>query len=126
MRIGHCADTTPAARCWLGEIDGRMLTGRRACQLLTDTGIPASVEQMSHPFWARGLGCWGSAPRFLGAERGRFYWILVGAVGIENNAGRNFKELGETVRNAETLKRNNRERKGILIGPSMAPRFSRS
>ena len=49
-----------------------------------------------------------------------------GAVKIENNAGRNFKELTETVRNAETLKRNNQERKGMLIGPSMAPRFSRS
>ena len=42
---------------------------------------------------------------------------LVGAVGIENNAEQNFKELAETVRNAETLKRNNQERKGILIGP---------
>jgi len=43
--------------------------------------------------------------------------MLVGAVGIENNAEQNFKELAETVRNAETLKRNNQERKGILIGP---------
>ena len=46
-------------------------------------------------------------------------------MGIENNAERNFKELTETVRNAETLKRNNQERKGFLVGPSMAPRFSR-
>jgi hypothetical protein len=48
---------------------------------------------------------------------------MVGAVGIENNAGRNFKELAETKRSIRTLKRNNEERKGILIGPSMAPRF---
>jgi len=29
------------------------------------------------------------------------------------------------LRNGKTLKRNDRECKGILIGPSMAPRFSR-
>jgi hypothetical protein len=46
-------------------------------------------------------------------------------VGIENNSGWDFKELGETMGNYRTLKRNNEERKGILIGPSMAPRFSR-
>jgi hypothetical protein len=44
-------------------------------------------------------------------------------VGIENNAEQNFNELAETVRNTESLKRNNQEHKGILIGPPMAPRF---
>jgi len=48
---------------------------------------------------------------------------LVGAVGIENTTGRNFKELEGMLGNAKTLKRNNRECKGILIGPSMAPGF---
>jgi len=52
--------------------------------------------------------------------------MLVGAVGIENNTDRNLKDLEEMLGNAKALKRNNRERKGILIGPSMAPRFSRS
>lgn len=49
--------------------------------------------------------------------------LLVGAVGIENNTDRNFKDLEEMVRNAKPLKRNNEESKGILIGPSMAPHF---
>jgi hypothetical protein len=44
-------------------------------------------------------------------------------VGIENNANRNFKDLEEMVRSAKTLKRNNGTFEGILIGPSMAPRF---
>jgi hypothetical protein len=51
--------------------------------------------------------------------------MLVGAVGIENNADRNFKDLEEMLGSAKELKRNNRECKGILIGPLMAPRFSR-
>jgi len=50
--------------------------------------------------------------------------FLVGAVGIENNTDRNFKDLEEMLGNAKELKRNNRECKGILIGPSMAPHFS--
>jgi|ERR1700674_4134538 len=50
---------------------------------------------------------------------------LVGAVGIENTTGRNFKDLEGMMGNAKALKRNNRECKGILIGPLMAPRFSR-
>jgi hypothetical protein len=49
--------------------------------------------------------------------------MLVGAVGIENNAGWNFKELEEMQHNAKTLKRNSEESNGILIGPSMAPHF---
>jgi len=49
--------------------------------------------------------------------------MLVGAVGIENNAEWNFKDLEEMPRSAKTLKRNNTECKEILIGPSMAPRF---
>jgi hypothetical protein len=48
---------------------------------------------------------------------------LVGAVGIENTTGRNLKDLEGMRGNAKALKRNNRECKGILIGPSMAPRF---
>jgi len=49
--------------------------------------------------------------------------LLVGAVGIENTAGRNFKDLEEMMGNAKSLKRTNRECQGILIGPSMAPHF---
>jgi hypothetical protein len=49
---------------------------------------------------------------------------LVGAVGIESNTDRNFKDLEEMLGNAKGLKRNNEEFCGILIGPSMAPRFS--
>ena len=52
--------------------------------------------------------------------------LLVGAVGIENNTDWNFRDLEEMLRSAKALKRNNREREGILIGPSKAPRFSRS
>lgn len=49
---------------------------------------------------------------------------VVGAVGIENNTKRNFKDLGGVIGNAKALIKNNRECKGILIGPSMAPHFS--
>ena len=49
---------------------------------------------------------------------------LVGAVGIENNNIWNFKDLEEMPGNAKALKRNNREYKEFLIGPSMAPHFS--
>jgi hypothetical protein len=48
---------------------------------------------------------------------------LVGAVGIENNNSWDFKDLQEMLGNAKSLKRNNGEHEGILIGPSMAPRF---
>jgi hypothetical protein len=47
-------------------------------------------------------------------------------VGVENNTGRNFKDLEEMRGNAKALKRNNRECKGILIGPLKAPRFFES
>jgi len=50
---------------------------------------------------------------------------MVGAVGIENNTNRNSKDLEEMLGSAKELKRNNGECKGILIGPLMAPRFSR-
>jgi hypothetical protein len=50
---------------------------------------------------------------------------LVGAVGIENTTKENFKDLEGMMGNAKALKRNDRESKGILIGPSMAPRFLR-
>jgi hypothetical protein len=53
-------------------------------------------------------------------ESGR--WLL-GAMGIENNTGWNFKDLEEMLGSAKTLKRNNGEYKEILIGPSMDPRF---
>jgi len=46
-------------------------------------------------------------------------------VGIETNTDRNFKDLEEMLGNGKALKRNNGECKGILIGPLMAPRFSR-
>ena len=49
---------------------------------------------------------------------------LVGAVGIENTTDGNLKDLERIIGNAKTLKRNDRECKGILIGPLMAPRFS--
>ena len=48
---------------------------------------------------------------------------MVEAVGIENNINWNFKDLEEMLRSAKALKRNDRESNGILIGPSMAPRF---
>jgi hypothetical protein len=47
-------------------------------------------------------------------------------VGIENNTKRNFKDLEGMMGNAKALIRNNRECKGILIGPSMAPHFSQA
>jgi hypothetical protein len=50
---------------------------------------------------------------------------MVGAVGIENNGGRDFEDLRGTRRNTKSLKRNDGERKGILIAPLMLPRFSR-
>jgi hypothetical protein len=49
---------------------------------------------------------------------------MVGAVGIENTANWNFKDFQGMAENAKALIRNNRECKGILIGPLMAPRFS--
>ncbi len=51
---------------------------------------------------------------------------VVGAVGIENNTRWSFKDLEEMLRSAKALKRNNEESSGILIGPSMAPRFFRA
>src|SRR5712692_9840656 len=51
---------------------------------------------------------------------------LVGAVGIENNTDWNFKDFEEMARSAKALKRNDKESNGILIGPSMAPRFFRA
>ena len=44
--------------------------------------------------------------------------VLVGAVGIENNTRWNFKNLEGMMGNAETLTRNKKELKEILIGPS--------
>ena len=44
-------------------------------------------------------------------------------MGVENTTGRNFKELEGMLGNAKALKRNDRECKAILIGPSKAPRF---
>jgi hypothetical protein len=55
------------------------------------------------------------APTFLQSCAGQYK--------IENNAERSFKESGEMRGNTKTLKGNNEEREGILIGPSMAPRF---
>jgi hypothetical protein len=49
---------------------------------------------------------------------------MVGAVGIENNTEWNLKDLEEMLGSPKSLKRNNRECREILIGPSMAPHFS--
>jgi hypothetical protein len=46
---------------------------------------------------------------------------LVGAVGIENNHVRNFKDLRGTMRKAKLLKINDEACKGILIAPSKLP-----
>jgi hypothetical protein len=46
---------------------------------------------------------------------------LVGAVGIENNHVRNFKDLRGTMRKAKLLKTNDEACKGILIAPSKLP-----
>jgi hypothetical protein len=48
---------------------------------------------------------------------------ILGAVGIENNNDRNFKDLRGMLRNTKSLKRNVRARKEILIAPSKLPRF---
>lgn len=50
---------------------------------------------------------------------------LVGAVGIENNADWDFKDLEEMLGSAKALKRNDEESEGILIGPLKAPCFCR-
>jgi len=50
--------------------------------------------------------------------------LLVGAVGIENNNGRDFKDLEGTRRSSKSLKRNDRERKGTPIAPLELPHFS--
>jgi hypothetical protein len=63
----------------------------------------------------RGLAPFSIIPLALSAH----FWT----VKIENTAGRNFKDLGEMMGNAKSLKRTNRECKAILIGPSMAPHF---
>jgi hypothetical protein len=49
---------------------------------------------------------------------------MVGAVGIENNADRNFKDLEEMLGSAKELKRNNRKCKGILMALNGPPFFS--
>jgi hypothetical protein len=49
---------------------------------------------------------------------------MVGAVGIENNADRNFKDLEEMLESAKTLKRNKGEYKEILIDPQWTLVFS--
>jgi len=48
---------------------------------------------------------------------------LVGAVGIENNNGRDSMDLRGTRRSATSLKRNGKERKGMPIAPLMLPSF---
>ena len=62
--------------------------------------------------------------RFERQDKPREVEVLVGAVGIENNTIWSFKDLEEMLRSAKTLNRNNEESSGILIGLSMAPRFS--
>ena len=50
--------------------------------------------------------------------------LLVGAVGIENTNGRDFRDLRGIRRNSESLKRNGVEGEGMLIAPLKLPRFS--
>jgi hypothetical protein len=47
----------------------------------------------------------------------------LGAVGIENNNGRDSMDLRGTRRSATSLKRNGKERKGMPIAPLMLPSF---
>jgi hypothetical protein len=49
---------------------------------------------------------------------------LVGAVGIENNGVRNFRDLRGMTRNAKSLKKKDEAWRGILIAPSKLLRFS--
>jgi hypothetical protein len=49
--------------------------------------------------------------------------LLVGAVGIENNNDRNFKDSRGMLGSAKLLKNSPRERKGILIAPLKRLRF---
>jgi len=70
-----------------------------------------------------------AAPLLLGAQVflscEKIKKLLVGAVGIENKNARDFKDLKEMRRNSKSLKRNDRERKELLIAPLKLPRFSR-
>lgn len=50
---------------------------------------------------------------------------MVGAVEIENNAERNFKDLTEAMGDSKTLGGNGEEPKGILIGLAIASRSFR-
>jgi hypothetical protein len=50
--------------------------------------------------------------------------MLVGAVRIENNSGQDLKDLRRMRRNTKSLKRNEEERKEILIAPLKLPGFS--
>jgi hypothetical protein len=52
--------------------------------------------------------------------------MFVGAVGIENNGVRNFKDLRGMTRNTKSLKKNDEACRGILVAPSKLPRFSSS
>jgi hypothetical protein len=51
--------------------------------------------------------------------------MLVGAVGIENNNDRDFKDLCGMLGNTKSLRRNEEEREGTRIAPSMLPRILR-
>ena len=50
--------------------------------------------------------------------------MFVGTVGMENNSGRDFKDLRRLQRNGKSSERNDGERKGILNAPLKLPRFS--
>ncbi len=52
--------------------------------------------------------------------------LLVGAVGIESNNGRDFKDLRGMHGNFKSLKRNDEGRYRTLIAPSKLPRLSPS
>jgi hypothetical protein len=55
---------------------------------------------------------------------GRISEVLVGAVGIENNNAGDLKDLRGMRKTFKSLKRDDRERKEILIAPLKLPRFS--
>lgn len=60
--------------------------------------------------------------RILSHSGNNWQQLLWAWVGIENNTDWNFKELEETMGNQKTLRKNGKEQKEILIGPSMGPR----
>jgi hypothetical protein len=84
--------------------------------------VVTRVAKKIYRYWSIDLICPFLPRVFLLSVHPSERW-MVGAVGIENNADWNFKNVEEMLGSAKALKRNNRECEGILIGPSMAPHF---